>query len=171
MAGKNLSAFLTVDLAMNTAKFQKSIKGASGTTKTLLTALNKITVASKKTASALLSVGKTLAGIGAGAALGGLYALYNGASDNVKAFEDLIAKLSGVTGDLQSAEKVFWELNALEDQTTISTSELSEALLYLNKFGIGVTSEDMKNLSAVSIGLNKDLASVTVKLLKAVIRV
>ena len=167
MAGKNLSAFLTVDLAMNTAKFQKSIKGASGTPKTLLTALNKITVASKKTASALLSVGKTLAGIGAGAALGGLYALYNGASDNVKAFEDLIAKLSGVTGDLQSAEKVFWELNALEDQTTISTSELSEALLYLNKFGIGVTSEDMKNLSAVSIGLNKDLASVTSAIGKA----
>ena len=167
MAGKNLSAFLTVDLAMNTAKFQKSIKGASGTTKTLLTALNKITVASKKTASALLSVGKTLAGIGAGAALGGLYALYNGASDNVKAFEDLRAKLSGVTGDLQSAEKVFWELNALEDQTTISTSELSEALLYLNKFGIGVTSEDMKNLSAVSIGLNKDLASVTSAIGKA----
>ena len=167
MAGKNLSAFLTVDLAMNTAKFQKSIKGASGTTKTLLTALNKITVASKKTASALLSVGKTLAGIGAGAALGGLYALYNGASDNVKAFEDLRAKLSGVTGDLQSAEKVFWELNALEDQTTISTSELSEALLYLNKFGIGVTAEDMKNLSAVSIGLNKDLASVTSAIGKA----
>ena len=167
MAGKNLSAFLTVDLAMTTAKFQKSIKGASGTTKTLLTALNKITVASKKTASALLSVGKTLAGIGAGAALGGLYALYNGASDNVKAFEDLRAKLSGVTGDLQSAEKVFWELNALEDQTTISTSELSEALLYLNKFGIGVTSEDMKNLSAVSIGLNKDLASVTSAIGKA----
>ena len=167
MAGKNLSAFLTVDLAMNTAKFQKSIKGASGTTKTLLTALNKITVASKKTASALLSVGKTLAGIGAGAALGGLYALYSGASDNVKAFEDLRAKLSGVTGDLQSAEKVFWELNALEDQTTISTSELSEALLYLNKFGIGVTSEDMKNLSAVSIGLNKDLASVTSAIGKA----
>ena len=167
MAGKNLSAFLTVDLAMNTAKFQKSIKGASGTTKTLLTALNKITVASKKTASALLSVGKTLAGIGAGAALGGLYALYNGASDNVKAFEDLRAKLSGVTGDLQSAEKVFWELNALEDQTTISTSELSEALLYLNKFGIGVTSEDMKNLSAVSIGLNKDLESVTSAIGKA----
>ena len=167
MAGKNLSAFHTVDLAMNTAKFQKSIKGASGTTKTLLTALNKITVASKKTASALLSVGKTLAGIGAGAALGGLYALYNGASDNVKAFEDLRAKLSGVTGDLQSAEKVFWELNALEDQTTISTSELSEALLYLNKFGIGVTSEDMKNLSAVSIGLNKDLASVTSAIGKA----
>ena len=167
MAGKNLSAFLTVDLAMNTAKFQKSIKGASGTTKTLLTALNKITVASKKTASALLSVGKTLAGIGAGAALGGLYALYNGASDNVKAFEDLRAKLSGVTGDLQSAEKVFWELNALEDQTTKSTTELSEALLYLNKFGIGVTSEDMKNLSAVSIGLNKDLASITSAIGKA----
>lgn len=167
MAGKNLSAFLTVDLAMNTAKFQKSIKGASGTTKTLLTALNKITVASKKTASALLSVGKTLAGIGAGAALGGLYALYTGASDNVKAFEDLRAKLSGVTGDLQSAEKVFWELNALEDQTTKSTTELSEALLYLNKFGIGVTSEDMKNLSAVSIGLNKDLASVTSAIGKA----
>lgn len=167
MAGKNLSAFLTVDLAMNTVKFQKSIKGASGTTKTLLTALNKITVASKKTASALLSVGKTLAGIGAGAALGGLYALYNGASDNVKAFEDLRAKLSGVTGDLQSAEKVFWELNALEDQTTKSTTELSEALLYLNKFGIGVTSEDMKNLSAVSIGLNKDLASVTSAIGKA----
>ena len=48
MAGKNLSAFLTVDLAMNTTKFQKQIKGASDTTKILLTSLNKITVAGKR---------------------------------------------------------------------------------------------------------------------------
>lgn len=160
MAGKNLSAFLTVDLAMNTSKFQRSIKGVSGSTKTILTALNKVTVTAKNTASALLSVGKAVIGIGTGAALAGIYALSRGAAENVKSFEDLRAKLSGVTGDLKTAEAVFWELNSLEDQTTLSTQELSEALLYLNKFGISATSADMKNLSAVSMGLNRDLNSV-----------
>lgn len=167
MAGKNLSAFLTVDLAMNTQKFQRSIKGASGTTKTLLTALNKVTVTAKKTGEALLSIGKTLTGLATGTALAGLYALTRGASDSVNAFEDMRAKLSAVTGDLKTAEAVFWELNTLEDETTKSTQELSDALLYLNKFGINATSKDMKNLSAVSLGLNKDLATVTSAIGKA----
>ena len=164
MAGKNLSA---VDLAMNTQKFQRSIKGASGTTKTLLTALNKVTVTAKKTGEALLSIGKTLTGLATGTALAGLYALTRGASDSVNAFEDMRAKLSAVTGDLKTAEAVFWELNTLEDETTKSTQELSDALLYLNKFGINATSKDLKNLSAVSLGLNKDLATITSAIGKA----
>lgn len=167
MAGKNLSAFLTVDLAMNTQKFQRSIKGASGTTKTLLTALNKVTVTAKKTGEALLSIGKTLTGLATGAALAGFYALTRGASDSVNAFEDMRAKLSAVTGDLKTAEAVFWELNTLEDETTKSTQELSDALLYLNKFGINATSNDLKNLSAVSLGLNKDLETITSAIGKA----
>ena len=167
MAGKNLSAFLTVDLAMNTTKFQKQIKGASDTTKILLTSLNKITVAGKKAADVLGSAFKVLGGLGAGAALTGIYALSRGALDNVKAFEDLSAKISGVTGDLQSAEKVFWELNGLEDETTISTQKLADSLLYLNKYGISVTSKDIKDLSALSLGLNKDLETVSSAIGKA----
>ena len=167
MAGKNLSAFLTVDLAMNTTKFQKQIKGASDTTKILLTSLNKITVAGKKVADVLGSAFKVLGGLGAGAALTGIYALSRGALDNVKAFEDLSAKISGVTGDLQSAEKVFWELNGLEDETTISTQKLADSLLYLNKYGISVTSKDIKDLSALSLGLNKDLETVSSAIAKA----
>ena len=167
MAGKNLSAFLTVDLAMNTTKFQKQIKGASDTTKILLTSLNKITVAGKKAADVLGSAFKVLGGLGAGAALTGIYALSRGALDNVKAFEDLSAKISGVTGDLQSAEKVFWELNGLEDETTISTQKLADSLLYLNKYGISVTSKDIKALSALSLGLNKDLETVSSAIGKA----
>lgn len=167
MAGKNLSAFLTVDLAMNTTKFQKQIKGASDTTKILLTSLNKITVAGKKAADVLGSAFKVLGGLGAGAALTGIYALSRGALDNVKAFEDLSAKISGVTGDLQSAEKVFWELNSLEDETTISTQKLADSLLYLNKYGISVTSKDIKALSALSLGLNKDLETVSSAIAKA----
>lgn len=167
MAGKNLSAFLTVDLAMNTTKFQKQIKGASDTTKILLTSLNKITVAGKKAADVLGSAFKVLGGLGAGAALTGIYALSRGALDNVKAFEDLSAKISGVTGDLQSAEKVFWELNGLEDETTISTQKLADSLLYLNKYGISVTSKDIKDLSALSLGLNKDLETVSSAIAKA----
>lgn len=167
MAGKNLSAFLTVDLAMNTSKFQKQLKGASDTTKILLTSLNKLTVAGKKAADVLGSAFKILAGIGTGAALTGIYALSRGALDNVKAFEDLSAKISGVTGDLQSAEKVFWELNGLEDETTISTQKLTDSLLYLNKYGISVTSKDIKDLSALSLGLNKDLETVSSAIAKA----
>ena len=167
MAGKNLSAFLTVDLAMNTSKFQRQLKGASQSTQVLLKSLNKITVAGKKTAEALTSAAKVLTGIGAGAALAGIVALTRGASDSVKAFEDLTSKISAVTGDMQTAEKVFWELNDLEDKTTISTQKLAESLLYLNKFGISATTKDLKNLSALSLGLNKDLESVTSAITKA----
>lgn len=161
MAGKNLSAFLTVDLAMNTTKFKRSIKGASENTQALLVALNKITVSAKKTGAALISVGKSVLALGTGTALAGIYALSRGASDSVKSFEDMRAKLSGVTGDLKSAEAVFWELNTLEDETAQSTQDLADALLYLNKFGVNATSSDLKNLSATALGLNKDLASVT----------
>lgn len=167
MAGKNLSAFLTVDLAMNTSKFQRQLKGASQSTQVLLKSLNKITVAGKKTAEALTSAAKVLTGIGAGAALAGIVALTRGASDSVKAFEDLTSKISAVTGDMQTAEKVFWELNDLEDKTTISTQKLAESLLYLNKFGISATTKDLKNLSALSLGLNKDLETVTSAITKA----
>lgn len=161
MAGKNLSAFLTVDLAMNTTKFKRSIKGASENTQSLLVALNKISVSAKKTGAALISVGKSVLALGTGTALAGLYALSRGASDSVKSFEDMRAKLSGVTGDLKTAEAVFWELNTLEDETAQSTQDLADALLYLNKFGVNATSSDLKNLSATALGLNKDLASVT----------
>lgn len=167
MAGKNLSAFLTVDLAMNTSKFQRQLKGASQSTQVLLKSLNKITVAGKKTAEALTSAAKVLTGIGAGAALAGIVALTRGASDSVKAFEDLTSKISAVTGDMQTAEKVFWELNDLEDKTTISTQKLAESLLYLNKFGISATTKDLKNLSALSLGLNKDLEAVTSAITRA----
>lgn len=167
MAGKNLSAFLTVDLAMNTSKFQRQLKGASQSTQVLLKSLNKITVAGKKTAEALTSAAKVLTGIGAGAALAGIVALTRGASDSVKAFEDLTSKLSAVTGDMQTAEKVFWELNDLEDKTTISTQKLAESLLYLNKFGISATTKDIKDLSALSLGLNKDLETVSTAITKA----
>lgn len=161
MAGKNLSAFLTVDLAMNTTKFKRSIKGASENTQALLVALNKITLSAKKTGAALISVGKSVLALGTGTALAGIYALSRGASDSVKSFEDMRAKLSGVTGDLKTAEAVFWELNTLEDETAQSTQDLADALLYLNKFGVNATSSDLKNLSATALGLNKDLASVT----------
>lgn len=161
MAGKNLSAFLTVDLAMNTTKFKRSIKGASENTQALLVALNKVTLTAKKTGAALISVGKSVLALGTGTALAGLYALSRGASDSVKSFEDMRAKLSGVTGDLKTAEAVFWELNTLEDETAQSTQDLADALLYLNKFGVNATSLDLKNLSATALGLNKDLASVT----------
>ena len=167
MAGKNLSAFLTVDLAMNTSKFQKQLKGASASTQVLLKSLNQITVAGKKTAEALTSAAKVLAGIGAGAALAGIVALTRGASESVKAFEDLTSKISAVTGDMQTAEKVFWELNDLEDKTTISTQKLAESLLYLNKFGISATTKDIKDLSALSLGLNKDLETISTAITKA----
>lgn len=167
MAGKNLSAFLTVDLAMNTSKFQRQLKGASQSTQVLLKSLNKITVAGKKTAEALTSAAKVLTGIGAGAALAGIVALTRGASESVKAFEDLTSKISAVTGDMQTAEKVFWELNDLEDKTTISTQKLAESLLYLNKFGISATTKDIKDLSALSLGLNKDLETVSTAITKA----
>lgn len=74
-----------------------------------------------------------------------------------KVYEDMSAKLSVLTGDLDSAKKKFWELNALEDQTAIATDKLASAYLTLGNNGLRNTTQQMEKYAAIAQGTNKDI--------------
>ena len=74
-----------------------------------------------------------------------------------RVYDDMSAKLSVLTGDLDSAKKKFWELNALEDQTAIATDKLASAYLTLGNNGLRNTTQQMEKYAAIAQGTNKDI--------------
>lgn len=74
-----------------------------------------------------------------------------------RVFEDMASKMSALTGSLDSAKDKFWELNALEDETTIATDKLSQAFITLGNNALNNSSKQLKAYSAIAIGTGKDL--------------
>lgn len=74
-----------------------------------------------------------------------------------KVYEDMSAKLSSLTGDIESAKDKFWELNALEDKTAISTDKLTQAYLTLGNNGLNRTTKQLEKYAAIAQGTNKDI--------------
>jgi len=74
-----------------------------------------------------------------------------------KVYEDMSAKLSVLTGDINSARDKFWELNALEDKTAIATDKLAQAYLTLGNNGLNRTSKQLEKYAAIAQGTNKDI--------------
>lgn len=97
----------------------------------------------------LTRAGQLLTDLGAKIISAGLQAL--------RVFDDMSAKLSVLTGDLDSAKKKFWELNALEDKTAIATDKLASAYLTLGNNGLRNTTQQMEKYAAIAQGTNKDI--------------
>ena len=74
-----------------------------------------------------------------------------------RVYDDMSAKLSVLTGDLESAKAKFWELNALEDKTAIATDKLASAYLTLGNNGLRNTTQQMEKYAAIAQGTNKDI--------------
>lgn len=74
-----------------------------------------------------------------------------------KVYEDMSAKLSALTGDIDSAKDKFWELNALEDKTAIATDKLAQAYLTLGNNGLNRTTKQLEKYAAIAQGTNKDI--------------
>lgn len=74
-----------------------------------------------------------------------------------KVYEDMSAKLSVLTGNIESARDKFWELNALEDKTAISTDKLTQAYLTLGNNGLNRTTKQLEKYAAIAQGTNKDI--------------
>lgn len=72
-------------------------------------------------------------------------------------FEDMSSKMYALTGSMDSAKNKFWELNALEDQTTISTDKLSQAFITLGNNALSNSSKQLKAYSAIALGTGKDI--------------
>ena len=74
-----------------------------------------------------------------------------------RVYEDMSAKLSILTGDIESAKNKFWELNALEDKTAIATDKLAQAYLTLGNNGLNRTTKQLEKYAAIAQGTNKDI--------------
>ncbi len=97
----------------------------------------------------------------------GFSKLTSGAVESVKSFESVSASLSAWTGNIDTAKAKFWELNALEDETLISTDKLAQSYVKLGNFNLNNSTESIKNLAKVATGLNVDLNTVVDSLDKA----
>jgi hypothetical protein len=98
---------------------------------------------------AMTKIGQSFVSIAARISLSGIQAS--------KVYEDMSAKLSVLTGDIDSARDKFWELNALEDKTAIATDKLAQAYLTLGNNGLNRTSKQLEKYAAIAQGTNKDI--------------
>jgi hypothetical protein len=97
----------------------------------------------------MTKIGQSFVSIAARISLSGIQAS--------KVYEDMSAKLSVLTGDIDSARDKFWELNALEDKTAIATDKLAQAYLTLGNNGLNRTSKQLEKYAAIAQGTNKDI--------------
>ena len=98
---------------------------------------------------AMTKIGQSFVSIAARISLSGIQAS--------KVYEDMSAKLSALTGDIDSAKDKFWELNALEDKTAIATDKLAQAYLTLGNNGLTRSSKQLEKYAAIAQGTNKDI--------------
>ena len=85
----------------------------------------------------------------------------NGARDAVTSYEQLTSAISAHTGDLESAKDKYWELNALEDTLSTSTTELTDSFLKLSTSGFEASNELLTAIASMSAGSGRSLDEVT----------
>lgn len=139
---------------MNTTKYNKKLQAMKKDTKSVTSSISKMF---KDAFSVAMGIGISKA----------FSAITNGAMENVKSFERMSASISAWTGDIESAKAKFWELNTLEDETTISTNELAQSFINLKKNGLNSGEGFLKDLSKIAIGMNKSIGEVTEAITKA----
>ena len=58
-----------------------------------------------------------------------------------RVYEDMSARLAPLVGDLETAQKTFWSLNGLEDETATATDKLAKAFVDLGNNGLTNSNE------------------------------
>ena len=78
-----------------------------------------------------------------------------------RVYEDMSARLSPLVGDLETAQKTFWSLNGLEDETATATDKLAKAFVDLGNNGLTNSNEQLKTYATIAHGTGKDLDTLT----------
>ena len=78
-----------------------------------------------------------------------------------RVYEDMSARLSPLVGDLETAQKTFWSLNGLEDETATATDKLAKAFVDLGNNGLTNSNEQLKTYATIAHGTGKDLNTLT----------
>lgn len=86
--------------------------------------------------------------------------------DAAKVYEDMSAKIMPMVGDLDVAKATFWSLNALEDETAISTDKLAKSFIDLGNSGLTNSNEQLKVYATIAQGTGRDLNTLTDAVIK-----
>lgn len=132
-------------LGLNTEKYTKSLQ-------TLKT----------QSASCANSIKNSFKGMAAG--LAGAFsavASFNKIVNSLKDYESKVSSLSAITGNIEDAKLLFQDLNNLSRKIPQQFDDITAAAVNLNKSGIVPTEENIKALSAIAVGTNNTLASVS----------
>ena len=132
-------------LGLNTEKYTKSLN-------TLKT----------QSASCANSIKNSFKGMAAG--LTGAFsavASFNKIVNSLKDYESKVSSLSAITGNIEDAKILFNDLNNLSRKIPQQFDDITAAAVNLNKSGIVPTEENIKALSAIAVGTNNTLASVS----------
>lgn len=132
-------------LGLNTEKYTKSLN-------TLKT----------QSASCANSIKNSFKGMAAG--LVGAFsavASFNKIVNSLKDYESKVSSLSAITGNIEDAKLLFNDLNNLSRKIPQQFDDITAAAVNLNKSGIVPTEENIKALSAIAVGTNNTLSSVS----------
>lgn len=78
-----------------------------------------------------------------------------------RVYEDMSARLSPLVGDLETAQKTFWSLNGLEDETATATDKLAKAFVDLGNNGLTNSNEQLKTYAVIAHGTGRDINTLT----------
>ena len=78
-----------------------------------------------------------------------------------RVYEDMSARLAPLVGDLETAQKTFWSLNGLEDETATATDKLAKAFVDLGNNGLTNSNEQLKTYAVIAHGTGRDISTLT----------
>lgn len=78
-----------------------------------------------------------------------------------RVYEDMSARLTPLVGDLETAQKTFWSLNGLEDETATATDKLAKAFVDLGNNGLTNSNELLKTYATIAHGTGRDINTLT----------
>ena len=62
---------------------------------------------------------------------------------------------------METAQKTFWSLNGLEDETATATDKLAKAFVDLGNNGLTNSNEQLKTYATIAHGTSRDINSLT----------
>ena len=78
-----------------------------------------------------------------------------------RVYEDMSARLTPLVGDFETAQKTFWSLNGLEDETATATDKLAKASVDLGNNGLTNSNEQLKTYATIAHGTGRDINTLT----------
>ena len=72
-----------------------------------------------------------------------------------RVYEDMSARLTPLVGDLETAQKTFWSLNGLEDETATATDKPVKAFVDLGNNGLTNSNEQLKTYAVIAHDFKK----------------